>query len=96
MEIILFIIGCYIFYALISGIIETIKQKIKDRVAKEVLKDFNYQNEKDKILKIAGSFIKDEFKCPACTGILKLRNGKYGQFWGCSNYPKCNFTRNNI
>ncbi len=31
-------------------------------------------------------------KCPQCGGELKLRNGKYGQFYGCSNYPKCRFT----
>ena len=31
-------------------------------------------------------------KCPRCGGALKLRCGKYGQFYGCSNYPKCKFT----
>ena len=30
-------------------------------------------------------------KCPLCGGELVLRNGKYGQFWGCSNYPKCKY-----
>ena len=30
--------------------------------------------------------------CPRCNGSLVLKNGKYGQFYGCSNYPKCNFT----
>lgn len=30
--------------------------------------------------------------CPRCRGNLVLRNGKYGDFWGCSNYPKCTFT----
>lgn len=32
-------------------------------------------------------------KCPFCGSDLVLRNGKYGQFWGCSAYPKCRFTR---
>lgn len=32
-------------------------------------------------------------KCPFCGGELTLQNGKYGRFWGCSNYPKCKFTR---
>ena len=32
--------------------------------------------------------------CPHCGGHLVLRNGKYGQFYGCSNYPKCKFTHN--
>ena len=31
-------------------------------------------------------------KCPRCGGTLVLRNGKYGQFYGCSNYPRCNYT----
>lgn len=31
--------------------------------------------------------------CPRCGGKLILRNGKYGQFYGCSNYPKCKFTK---
>lgn len=31
-------------------------------------------------------------KCPQCGGDLKLRNGKYGAFYGCSNYPGCRFT----
>jgi micrococcal nuclease len=34
--------------------------------------------------------------CPKdeCGGHLKRRNGKHGKFWGCTNYPKCNYTRN--
>lgn len=32
-------------------------------------------------------------KCPFCGSELILRRGKYGQFWGCSTYPKCKFTR---
>ena len=31
--------------------------------------------------------------CPRCGGTLVLRNGKYGEFWGCSNYPKCKFIK---
>lgn len=30
--------------------------------------------------------------CPKCGGKLVERHGKYGTFWGCSNYPKCKFT----
>lgn len=32
-------------------------------------------------------------KCPFCGSELVLRKGKYGQFWGCSTYPKCRFTK---
>lgn len=30
--------------------------------------------------------------CPKCGGTLIKRNGKYGGFMGCSNYPKCRYT----
>lgn len=30
--------------------------------------------------------------CPKCGGHLIERKGKYGTFYGCSNYPKCRFT----
>ena len=30
--------------------------------------------------------------CPTCDGWLKTRNGRYGPFLGCSNYPSCNYT----
>ena len=33
-------------------------------------------------------------KCPRCGGSLVLRTGKYGQFYGCSNYPRCNYILN--
>lgn len=29
--------------------------------------------------------------CPKCGGKLVLRSGKFGNFYGCSNYPNCNF-----
>lgn len=32
--------------------------------------------------------------CPRCGGRLVLRNGKNGVFYGCSNFPKCRFTKN--
>jgi len=31
--------------------------------------------------------------CPVCNGRLVLRKGKYSEFFGCSNYPKCKYTR---
>lgn len=30
--------------------------------------------------------------CPQCGGQIVLRRGKYGSFYGCSNYPNCKFT----
>ncbi|WP_367306310.1 topoisomerase DNA-binding C4 zinc finger domain-containing protein [Alicyclobacillus acidocaldarius] len=31
--------------------------------------------------------------CPRCGGELKIRKGQRGEFYGCSNYPRCRFTR---
>ena len=37
---------------------------------------------------------RDPRVCPACgDGRLSLKLGKFGAFIGCSNYPKCQFTR---
>jgi len=31
-----------------------------------------------------------DLKCPECDAVLVFRTeGKYGPFYGCSNYPKC-------
>lgn len=41
-------------------------------------------------IKTSGAEIEN---CPVCGAKLKLKNGKYGKFYGCSNYPKCEFTK---
>ncbi len=30
--------------------------------------------------------------CPQCGGAMVRRHGKYGDFWGCTNYPNCRHT----
>lgn len=39
---------------------------------------------------------KERFTCPWCGGQVIKKNGKYGEFWGCSNYRKtgCRYTKN--
>ncbi len=32
--------------------------------------------------------------CPRCGSNLVVRNGQYGSFYGCPNYPKCRYTQN--
>jgi len=32
------------------------------------------------------------YKCSKCGDIMRIRKGKYGSFWGCSNYPMCDYT----
>lgn len=37
--------------------------------------------------------VKGEDICPECGSMLKKRKGRYGEFYGCSSYPQCRFTR---
>lgn len=46
----------------------------------------NIHKEQQRVQNIINSGI-----CPKCGGTLIKRNGKYGEFYGCSNYPKCRF-----
>lgn len=32
--------------------------------------------------------------CPRCGETMQRRNGRYGEFWGCSGYPGCRYTEN--
>ena len=32
--------------------------------------------------------------CPVCGETMKKRNGRFGEFWGCSGYPQCRYTEN--
>jgi HJR/Mrr/RecB family endonuclease len=36
--------------------------------------------------------VENKQTCPNCGGILLDRNGKFGPFKGCENYPKCKYT----
>lgn len=45
-----------------------------------------YSSRKDYTLKVESGI------CPRCGGTLVQRSGRYGSFYGCSNYPNCKFT----
>lgn len=30
--------------------------------------------------------------CPRCGEVMKKRNGRYGEFWGCGGFPNCRYT----
>ena len=55
----------------------------------EKIKKEHIENIKNNIEK------KDISKCPKCGGLLVEREGKYGKFVGCSNYPRCKYTQKN-
>lgn len=88
-------------------ILKTIKKYEKEVIPSENVKKIYEQianaNIQDKDTKKAHvSNIKQEVKekdlkikndeCPWCGSSLVERQGQYGSFKGCSNYPKCSFT----
>jgi DNA topoisomerase-3 len=46
-----------------------------------------------KAIKVKVKPAKGVTQCPRCkSGVMVKRNGKNGEFWGCSNYPNCRMT----
>ena len=70
---------------------------VKIRVLLDSVQLSDKASKKKHIQNVRQSLIEKQIKvgnliCPRCNGVLKLRKGKYGQFYGCSNYPNCKFT----
>ena len=63
-----------------------LKLNITDRGARK--QHNKYANSRKKETEMTNSNI-----CPMCGRDLVERNGKYGKFIGCSNYPKCKYTK---
>ncbi len=60
------------------------------RNTKALDKDGNLVAPKELKLETAG------FKCEECGGEMVIRNGRYGSFYACANYPTCKFTKQKI
>lgn len=59
-------------------------------------KDVRKKHVKDIYLRVNNNQILEKnMICPKCGHKLIERNGKYGKFIGCSNYPKCKYIKNN-
>lgn len=43
-----------------------------------------------------GKALPQKLICPRCKGELVRREGRYGSFYGCSNFPACRYTRNGL
>lgn len=39
------------------------------------------------------TFVNSSNLCPYCTRPLILKHGKYGDFFGCTEYPRCRYTK---
>ena len=74
---------------------ETKKKEIYDYIVNNQHKGKDARQEhKENVKAFKNSMDKqaDEKICPFCKTELVLRKGKYGEFYGCSNYPKCRYT----
>ena len=52
---------------------------------------FNYEKMKRKPVKMR-KIVSETPECPRCGRSTRLRMGSYGEFWGCSDYPRCSGT----
>jgi DNA topoisomerase I len=65
----------------------------------ETLKEFyepfekNLQQKYEEVKKQGIINEKTDEKCPQCGANLIIRLGKFGEFYACSAFPKCNFTK---
>lgn len=91
-DIILIII---LLFPYIIGVLSFIYEVVRDLIdeLKEKLKNKNKKNDYNKGTKIIPIY-NNIYKCPYCRGQLVKRMGRYGMFLGCSNYPRCKYTRN--
>ena len=70
---------------LIANKIESLNLKDKEKRRKHI------NNIKEKIKE--DNIKANNMICPKCGNKLVLRNGKYGTFVGCSNYPNCRYIK---
>jgi DNA topoisomerase-3 len=51
-----------------------------------------------RIIEVGKSFAKNDvqYPCPQCGKGMKRRPGQNGHFWGCSGYPECKHTMNDV
>lgn len=45
------------------------------------------------IIKLTNKEETKEEICPMCSGLLVIKKGQFGEFLGCSNYPRCTYTK---
>ena len=60
------------------------------KCTKAIDKNGNIANQEPKEHTFAG------FKCELCGGEMVVRNGRYGTFYACVNYPTCTFTKQKV
>ena len=79
-----------IVFVMISKNKENAK-KLQDSIAVQ-----HPEEEKDQPTSVKQQYSYSHDVCPFCGGKLVQRKGPYGRFIGCTNYPECKYTRNEI
>lgn len=82
----------YFSWDIIKGMLPSFGMIILIVVGYEVLVLLKNKT-KNKIDKKIASIKTKGGVCPKCGGELIMRDGKYGSFIGCSNFPKCRYTQ---
>jgi len=82
----------------INSLIEKQRQKIRDRAAREILKDFNPLVEKQGLEKIRKEFLSRIMlsRCPQCKSVLRIEDNSKEIIWACSQYPKCDYVKGRV
>lgn len=75
----------------------TLTDLLKDEIF-EIIKSNNrrkpkQQNQQYKVYENGHNRIINSERCPHCSGTLMIKNGRYGEFKGCSEYPRCRYTK---
>jgi len=94
-----------IYFHQVVGVIKQHQERllsVEQRVAvKEVLRNANIYSAESRKSHVKN--VREQIKrhtaaiqagvCPKCGSELTLRHGRYGEFVGCKNYPRCRFKR---
>lgn len=72
--------------------LDLIAQNKKDKL--QVLQNFNneFNSQVTQVINLRNTNLAAKYGiCPECKSPLNKREGKYGSFYGCTNYPKCKY-----
>ncbi len=84
----------------VTDLMRSFNERSKEVKIEHVYRENNIKADELSQLAIEDHFLAQELKdeekkvCPECGEEMVLREGKYGKFWGCSNYPECKHTEN--
>ncbi len=104
MWVVIVIFFIWIIWAIIAGVVKAHKEKIRDKVAHELLDNVDLQKEEESVKNINPTLnlVVNQGKCPLCGNSLvnhrqmlyRAQQKKvYAGYLRCSNYPKCKFAR---